>query len=276
MQAPMDLIFHGVGRSQIVLRDGTVIDIDKSQELSIQTTATEGKQQGGDGYYDLMTFVTEKSAKVSITDAVFNLPSISAATGTKISATADDFVVGEVQVVESGSCQLKALIGVDVSSIVARVVETGEVLKLDDGKGDPAGVAVVGEGKVGDAMVAAAKAGSFQATNTGAIIVDSSLDGKEIEFSYFREVEGQGAHMLEDDVPQICEFRHTHITDPQDDGNRYKVSIRAYKCKGTGSYTYEAKRGAAFSPKLEFSILNAGRADKKVLDYNVTVYEEEE
>lgn len=276
MQAPMDLIFHGVGRSQIVLRDGTVIDIDKSQELSIQTTATEGKQQGGDGYYDLMTFVTEKSAKVSITDAVFNLPSISAATGTKISATADDFVVGEVQVVESGSCQLKALIGVDVSSIVARVVETGEVLKLDDGKGDPAGVAVVGEGKVGDAMVAAAKAGSFQATNTGAIIVDSSLDGKEIEFSYFRKVEGQGAHMLEDDVPQICEFRHTHITDPQDDGNRYKVSIRAYKCKGTGSYTYEAKRGAAFSPKLEFSILNAGRADKKVLDYNVTVYEEEE
>ena len=118
MQAPMDLIFHGVGRSQIVLRDGTVIDIDKSQELSIQTTVTEGKQQGGDGYYDLMTFVTEKSAKIAITDAVFNLPSTSAATGTKVSDTADDFVTGDVKVVESGTCQLKALIGVDVSSIV--------------------------------------------------------------------------------------------------------------------------------------------------------------
>lgn len=254
LQIPLDLIFHGVGTSQIVLRDGTIIDIDKSQELSIQTTATEGKQQGGDGYYDLMTFVTEKSAKIAITDAVFNLPSVSAATGTMVGDTAEDFLKGDVCTVADGACALTKTTGVVVDSVVAKVVETGEILKRV-GSGTP-------------------KIGEFVVTPTGAVTVDASLDGKQIEFGYYYQTEGQSVRMLEDDVPQICEFRHVHITDPQDDGNRYKVSIRAYKCKGTGSYTYEAKRGAAFSPKLEFNILNAGRADKRVLDYNVTVYKE--
>lgn len=247
-----DLIFHGVGVSQLVFKDGSFLNIDKSQDLSIAVTASEGKVQGGDSLYDLMTFVTEKTGKVTITNAVFNMEGVKASTGTDISTSAEVWVQSDKKTPAAGSATLSQTSNVIVESVVARRVSDGTPLKRVTGT--PA-------------------TGEFKVTTAGAVTTFSSDTG-EIEFSYrYTAATGQAVHMLENDIPKQCELRHSLISEPtKEDGKAYKIDLTVYNCKATGSYTYDAKRGAAFAPKMEFNILDAGRADKRVISYNITEY----
>lgn len=247
-----ELYFHGVGTSQLVFTDGSFVTIDKSQDLQIQVSSSEGKIQGGDGVYDLMTFITEKTGKLSITDAEFQPEQIKAATGAEITTGAEVLVPSDKKLVATGACALTQTTNIVVESVVAKVVETGAVLVNIGATGTP-------------------KAGEFTVTAAGVVAVNTTLNGKNIEFSYFyTDSTGTSVKMLEDDMPKLCEFRHTLLTDEMADGKRYKLSVRVFKCKPSGAFTYDAKRGAAFAPKVELTVLDAGRADKQVLSYNIS------
>lgn len=247
-----DIILYGVGTSQLVFTDGSFVTIDKSQDLQIATSATEQKVYGGDALYALFNYVSEKSAKITITDAVFRLEGVKAATGSDISDGAEVWVASDKKTITAGACTLSKTTNVLVDTVVARVIDTGKVLTYTNGT---PGV------------------GQFKVTTNGNVTVDAGLDGEIVEFSYYyTDSNGQAVHHLEDDIPKICEFRHTLISDQMDDGKRYKIDIRAYRCKANGAYTYDAKRGSAFAPKIEFEILDSGRVDKRVLSYNISEY----
>jgi hypothetical protein len=247
-----DLIFHGVGVSQLVFTDGSFVNINKSQDLQIAATVTEQKVNGGDSLYSLLTFASEKTAKLTITDAVFKLEGIKAATGSTITSGAEVWVTSDKKAIATGTCTLSKTTNLLLDTVVANVVETGVTLVKTSGT---------------------PTANEFKVSAAGAVTVDTALNGKTVEFSYYyTDANGQAVHHLENDIPKVAEFRHTLISDQMDDGKRYKIDIRAYRCKANGAYTYDAKRGAAFAPKLEFEILDSGRADKRVVSYNVTEY----
>ena len=247
-----DLIYHGVGKSQLVFSDGSIFNIDEAENLQIATSATEGSQRGGDGLYALLTWVQEKTAKLTINNAVFSLEGIKATTGSEVTSGSEVFVFSDKQTPAAGKCTLSKDTGVIVDSVVCCKVSDGTPL-LRIATGIPT-------------------ANQFTVSVLGAVVLESSVT-EELEFSYsYTDATGQGVHMLENDVPGQCELRHYLITDEMSDGKRYRIDVRAYRCKGTGAFEYSADKSKGFSPKLEFNVLDAKRDDKRVCSYNITEY----
>ena len=254
MAITQDLILTGVGIAQLVFPNGDILDIDEAQDMSIASSATMAEQTGGDSLYALLEFCTKLATKLTFTNARYTLSGVSAVTGTTKVTSAEVWNKEQVTVA-TGVFQLAKTANVILTGAIAKVVETGAVLTQIT-TGTPT-------------------ATQFKLTTAGVGTVDVSLNGKAIAVSYYvTDATGETVNFLENTVPGNCELRYSLITEPMEDNKRYKVDIRAFRCKGTGGYTYDGKKGSAFSPKLEFSILNAGRIDKKVMVHAVTEYVE--
>lgn len=248
-----NMIIHGVGSSQLVFKNGSFLDIDEAQDLEINVEATTQEVEGGDSYFALLEFITKKTGKVSITDANFSLAQIKALTGASVTAAAEVLVPSDVKTVAIGACQLTKTANVIISTVVAKLGDTGAALTQIT-TGTPT-------------------ATQFKVTTAGAVTTDVTNNGKSIIFSYYcTDSTGSAINMLENDVPRGCELRHQIVTDEMPDGKRYQIDICVYNCKPSGAYNYSAKRGAANAPKMEFKILKSGRADKRTVSYNVTEY----
>lgn len=254
----MDLIFHGVGESVLKFNDGSFVVIDSAQDLSIASSATTVEVEGGDSLYALADFVSKKSDKLTITNAVLNLETIKAQTGAEITA-GSEVLFSDKKTIATAGCTLSQTTGIVVDSVAAQVVNA-------DGTKTP----LSNIGATGTPT-----ATQFTVTAAGVVKVDTTLNDKVVEFSgYYTDANGQVAKLLETTLPKVCEFRHTLLSEESnEDGKQYRIDVRAFKCKPSGAFTYDAKKGTAYAPKLEFSILNPKRTDKRVLDYNVTVVE---
>ena len=254
MNDTAELILHGVGTSQLVFKDGSILPIAQSKDIQIKVDATTAEQKGGDGFYALLEFVTEKTGTVTITNATMSLADLKAVTGDDITSKAEKWIQNENQTISAGAAQLAYTSGVVVDSVIARLKD-GTVIKRVE------------------ASAATLNANEFTVTSAGVIKTNTALNSKVVIFDYYVEdILGLAIHSLEDSVPSNCELRHRIITDEMADGKRYELNIRVYNCKAKGSYDYTAKRGEAFSPKLDFSILDAGRADRRTLTYSINEY----
>jgi len=364
MKDSVELILHGVGYSQLIFTNGSVLPIAKSQDIEIKVDATEGTVQGGDSFYDILNFITKKTGSVTITNATMTLADLKAVTGDDVTSSAERLVNDEVHTVTAGALQLAQTSGVDTSSVVivnalgsplkalsaapgvaqagartytvttnavaadtltidsvvltatssttngtqfaigatiadtvtniktaiaanstlsARytVTGTGAAFTLTEtvaGSGHTpstatyTGTIVVSSGTA-TTSVAGIAIDEFYVTSVGAVTVSTSLNSTEVSVSYYYEdATGLSIHSLDDSVPGNCEVRHRIITDEMTDGKRYELNIRVYRAKAKGSYDYTAKIGTAFAPKLEFSILDASRVDKRTLSYSVSEY----
>lgn len=360
----LQLLLHGVGYTQLVFTDGSVLPIEKSQNVDIKIDATQGEIVGGDGFYALLNYTQKKSGTVTIDDAAMSLGALKSITGDNLTTTAERLVNDEAVTVASGAFQTAKTSNIDIASAVVSdsdgnvltrltsapsaavagartyTVTTnavaGDTLTIDTvvltahasitsatqfavgasiadtitniqtaieanstlsakytvtktsttftltettagGGNTPTtatytGTLVVTSGTA-ITSVAGITSGQFYITTAGAGTVNTSYNGKTLIISYYYEdATGLSIHSLEDSVPGNCEVRHRIITDEMDDGNRYEVNIRIYRAKAKGSYDYTAKKDGAFAPKLEYTILDAGRADKRVLTYSTSLY----
>ena len=253
MAITQDLILTGVGVAQLVFPNGDVLDIDEAQDMSIASSATTAEQVGGDSLYALLEFVTKLATKLTFTNARYTLNGVKAVTGAKKSIGASVWNKDTLTIGAAGAFQTLATANVIPADTIVKVVETGDILKYV-ATGTPT-------------------AAQFTLTTAGVGKTDVTLLGKTIVVSYYStDTTGETVDFLENTVPGTCELRYSLITETMEDNKRYKVDIRAFRCKGSGGYTFDAKKASAFSPKLEFSILNAGRIDKKVMSHSVTEY----
>ena len=364
MKDSLQIMLHGVGYSELVFTDGSVLPIDKSQDIEIKVDATTAEIEGGDGFFALLQYITKKTGTVDITNATMSLADLKAITGDDVTAAAERLISNEVHTVAAGAFQLAQTANVIVDSVkvinaagapltrlttapgtavagartytvttnaVANdtlvidtvtltatssttngtqfavgatiadtitniqtaiaanstlsakytVTKTSTTFTLTEtvaGSGfTPStatytGTLVITSGTA-TTSVSGLTANQFYVTAAGAVTVSTSLNSTEVTASYYyTDSTGLAIHSLEDSVPGNCEVRHRIITDEMDDGKRYELNIRVYKAKAKGSYDYTAKKGAAFAPKLSFTILDAGRADKRTLSYSVSEY----
>jgi hypothetical protein len=248
----VQLILHGVGTSQLVFTDGTILSVDKAQDIEIKSDATTAEVNGGDSFYALLEYITKKTGSVTITNATMSLADLKAATGDDVTAAAEVWIPSESVTLTSGAGALAKTTNVIIDTVRAQL---------------PDGTALTNIGATGTPT-----ATQFTVTTSGVITTASTVTGPLTVSYYYTDSTGLAIHSLEDSVPGNCELRHKIITDEMDDGNRYELDIRVYKCKAKGSYDYTGKTGSAFAPKLEFSMLNAGRTDKRVFSYSVRVY----
>lgn len=256
MKDSLQILLHGVGYSELVFTDGSVLPIDKSQDIEIKVDATTAEIEGGDGFYALLQYITKKTGTVDITNATMSLADLKAITGDDVTSAAERLISNEAHTVAAGAFQLAKTANVVVDSV-----------KVTNASGVPLTRLTSDPGASGPTV------GQFYVTDAGAVKVSTDLNSTEVTSSYYyTDSTGLAIHSLEDSVPGNCEVRHRIITDEMDDGKRYELNIRVYKAKAKGSYDYTAKKGAAFAPKLSFTILDAGRADKRTLSYSVSEY----
>jgi hypothetical protein len=247
-----EVMLHGVGVSQLVYTNGTILRIKSSQDVEIKTSATSGDIRGGDSFYAKLNYIKEKGGDISITNAVMTLADLKAVTGDNISVGAEVLVPEDTKTVTAGACQLTQTANVIVADVYCQKADGTALTRIASGT---------------------PTATQFLVTTAGVVTVDATLNDTELTFSYYyTDSTGLAIHALENSVPGNCELRHKITTDEMPDGNRYVLDIRVYKCKATGSYDYSAKMGDAYAPKLEFKVLDAGRADGRTLTYSVSKY----
>lgn len=247
------IILHGVGKSSLIYTDGTMLTIDKSKNFKFEVSAQTGKQEGGDGLFPLLKFLTSKTGTLTIEDAQFSLDQAKFITGGAIVKGAE--VNKEETVVPSaGSATLSVTKGIETDTVVVINEVTGEPL-----------VATSGD---------TVSAGQFKVTDAGVLTVDSKLTDKLTVNYMYKAEDGVNLAVLNSSVAKPCELRHTIVTDEMADGKRYKLTFRAFKVRSDGAFSYNAQRGEAYSPSMKFELEESGREDKKVYTYSVVEYKE--
>ena len=245
------IILHGVGKSTLIYGDGSMLSIPKSKNIQVEVKGDMGEQVGGDGLFPLMKFLTKKSGTVSIEDATFSLEQAKFTQGGTLVEGAS--VNKEEEVTASaGAATLSVTTGIDVDSVVVVDKTTGKAMKRVESS--PA-------------------AGQFTVTSAGALAFESTFADTVTVNYFYKAADGVNLSVMNDSLAQPCELRHTIVTDEQADGKRYKLTLRVYRCRNNGNFTYDAKRGEAFSPKVEFEIEDAGREDGKTMEYSVVPFE---
>ena len=364
MNDSLQIMLHGVGYSELVFTDGSILPINKSQNINIKVDATTAEIEGGDGFYALLQYITKKTGAVEIDNATMSLADLKAVTGDDVTTSAERLVSGDTKKVAAGAVQLTKTANIIVDSVnvvtaaglpltrltsapttavagartytvgtnavandtmtidgvtftatssttnatsfavgasiadtitnIQTAIEANSMLSakytvtkttttftltetVAGGGNTPAtatytGTLVITSGTA-TTSVSGLGAAQFYVTSEGAVQLHSSLNGTDVTASYYyTDSTGLAIHSLEDSVPGNCEVRHRIITDEMEDGKRYELNIRVYKAKAKGSYDYTAKKGAAFAPKLSFTILDAGRTDKRTLSYSISEY----
>jgi hypothetical protein len=247
-----DIILNGVGTTTLVYTDGSVLDIDYAQDLQIQTSATMGKQEGGSSPWPLLQFVTAKSGKITITNAKFSLNQAKFTQGGTLTSTSSEERVTETITPSSGTAQLTQTENVIVADVVAVDTVTGLPLTR--------------------VTTAPTTATQFEVTTAGVVTVLSTLTNP-IKFDYYyTNSAGISLDVLNESVTGNCELRHSVISEEQSDGHCYKADVRVFNVKCNGNFSYDAKKSAAFSPKLEFEIQDSGRDDDRNISYSVVQY----
>ena len=69
MNDSLQIMLHGVGYSELIFTDGSILPINKSQNIDIKVDATTAEIEGGDGFYALLQYITKKTGTVDIDNA---------------------------------------------------------------------------------------------------------------------------------------------------------------------------------------------------------------
>lgn len=251
MDKGQKVILHGVGKTSLIYGDGSILNVDKAQDFQFATTGNTGKQEGGDALYPLLEFNTGMTGKITMTDAQFSLNQAYFAAGGKIT-TGAEHNAQETVTAASGAATLKNK-NVVVDSVIVNTADGTPLTRIATGTPTATQFVVTTDGKI-----------TVDATVTGSLLVDY----------VYTNVDGLNLAVMNDSVSQPCEMRHRIVTDEMPNGKRYQFSIRVFKARCNGNFTYDAKRGAAFSPKLEYEVMDSGRDDNRNYTYSMSEYTE--
>lgn len=241
-----EVILHGVGTGHIIKTSGEWITMENLQDMNVESTVSEEDVFGGDSLYPIFDFIKEKGGKISVTNAVLTLEQMALAGAVIDKTTAESMLVEEVTIT-GGSGTLSVTSGIIPATAAAFDVSTGNALAR---------------------VTSAPAADQFSVSATGDIDMVATFTGTIKINVMYTDGEAIAARFLNDSVPGFIEYRH-YIETEMPDGNKYGVTLVAYKCKCDGKFSYDAKRGGAFAPKLDFKILDPKRSDKRYIDYNV-------
>jgi len=241
-------VVNGVGSGVLIPSDGgDPIEITRGQDMSLEITSSDEDVYGGDGLFPFFTFTKEKGGKITINDATFKLNQLKVTQNATInSATAKKYVREEITVSGATTATLGNTSGVDYSTATCFDSDTGAIY-TNMGTDTPTTNT--------EYAVTAAGVVTFGAAVTATLV-----------FSYYvTDTSVVSATVMTNVVPGVNELRW-QMTTQDEDGNDYKISIRAKKVKTAGSFNLDFKRASASVQKLEFKVLEPGDDSNEFLE----------
>lgn len=246
-----DLVLEGVGSAYLLSTDGTVSPLGKLQDMQISITTNTERVYGGDSIFNFYEFIKDKSCSFSFTNATFNLNMVQMSQGSTAS-------VGE-------------LYGSETVTIAAKAATLAITSNVSTVAGDTSVVDVL-TGLALTQVTSEPTTNQFTISNVGAIAFGGTpADGAQylVNYVYTKIANTTGTDILTTSVPGFVELRHVSKEIKMPDGHSYKVYTRVYRARCDGKLDVDYKRGAASSPKLNFSSLDPERADKKFLSFTI-------
>lgn len=253
MTAPnWDYVFYGV--PEVIIEDfstGVVrARILKAVDVKIGLDFPSEDVYGGNDLYPFFTVDKERKGTISMSNALFNAGLLNATMGATVTraGTADVLVTGEAHTIP-GSVSYT----VDLTNKTTATAATVKV-RYEDGADL-------------ELVTAGSEAAGKYSYSSGTLTFHSDDKSKAITIDYVYTVaDGDVVSVLSNSLTPVVKI--TMVNTMKDlDGNTIKETITIYKAKASGKVEVGQSRGKASEHALEFSILEAGRSDKKMIDF---------
>ena len=255
MAAPnRQFVFYGV--PEVLIRDfstkATIVRLLKAVDVTISLDFPSEDVYGGNDLFPFFTVDKERTGKVTMSNAEFDAGLLDAAMGSTVAraATAEVLVVGEAKTVPAASTYT-----VELTNKTTAVANTVKVCYADSG----VELALVEAGSEA--------AGKYSYDN-GTLTFAVADAGKDVLIDYkYTVADGDVVSVLSNTLIPVVEILMVN-TMKDKDGNTIKETITIYKAKASGKTDLSQSRGKASEHALEFSILESGRPDKKMIDFS--------
>ena len=255
MTAPnAQFVFYGV--PEVIIRDfstkATIARLMKAVDVTISLDFPSEDLYGGNDLFPFFTVDKERTGKVTMSNAEFDAALLDAAMGSTVTraGTAEVLVVGEAKTIPS-----------ETTYTVELTNKTNAVALSENVRYAATGLPFT---RVAAGSEAAGKYSIASGVMTFAV-ADKGL-GILIDYKY-TVTDGDVVSVLSNTLIPVVEILMVN-TMKDKDGNTIKETITIYKAKASGKMDIQQVRGKGSEHALEFSLLESGRSDKKMIDFS--------
>lgn len=231
---------EGSGKA-VITGDNGKLSLIHLQDMQLDLSSKMEDIFGGESLFPVFSFMSEKGAKATFTNASMSLEAFNLTQGTTADAEATLFADETVTVGDGGELPVTHADKADKSSFIVSD-EDGNVLTVTDGK--------------------------VATTNAGNKV--------NVFYTYTATVGAVGASALTTSVPGYVSIYHRSKPMKQKNGRVVRILTTIYKARSDGSLKLDFKHKNAYAPELVFNAVDPEREDKKFMSFTIQDVTEEE
>lgn len=231
---------EGSGKA-VITGDNGKLSLIHLQDMQLDLSSKMEDVFGGESLFPVFSFMSEKGAKATFTNASMSLEAFNLTQGTTADKEATLFADETVTVGADGELPVAHADKADKNSFIVSD-EAGNVLTVTGGK--------------------------VEATNAGNTV--------NVFYTYTATVGAVGASALTTSVPGYVSIYHRSKPMKQKNGRIVRILTTIYKARSDGSLKLDFKHKNAYAPELVFNAVDPEREDKKFMSFTIQDVTEEE
>ena len=231
---------EGSGKA-VIVGDNGKLSLIHLQDMTLDLSSKMEDIFGGESLFPVFSYMSEKGAKATFTNASMSLEAFNLTQGTTQDKEATLFSDETVTVGAGGELAVAHAATADKASFVVSDKD-GNVLPVTGGN------------------------------------VDSAHNGEEVNvfYTYTATVGAIGASALTTSVPGYVSIYHRSKPMKQKNGRVVRILTTIYKARSDGSLKLDFKHKNAYAPELTFNAVDPEREDKKFMSFAIQDVTEEE
>ena len=230
---------EGSGKAVIAGENGK-LSLIHLQDMTLDLSSKMEDIFGGESLFPVFSYMSEKGAKATFTNASMSLEAFNLTQGTTSDKAATLFADEDVAVGENGELTVAHAADADKTSFLVSDKD-GNVIPVVDGKI---------EGHAGETV--------------------------NVFYTYTATVGAIGASALTTSVPGYVSIYHRSKPMKQKNGRVVRILTTIYKARSDGSLKLDFKHKNAYAPELTFNAVDPERDDKKFMSFAIQDVTEEE
>lgn len=235
----------------VILGENDKLNLIHLQNMTLELTSTMENIYGGESNFSLYSYNTEKGAKITFTNASWNLDIMNLTQGTVSDASAQFFNEEKVVVGTDGTVAL-AMTNIDASSLVIyddtnTIVPVVSMASSTSGEGSGA---------------QSCNVGATYANKTVSVLYRYTLTGDDVG-------KGISTSLFTTCVPGFVTIYHKSKPMKQKNGRIIRLYTTIYKARCDGQLTFDFQHKNAFAPELTFDCVDPERDDGKYITFAV-------